>query len=1018
MAITATVVNAGATFDGTLRLGIEDSLGAEVTTLSEQTITRLGHGERLPVARSWPASGVFAGTYQAHAHLLASDGSEIAQATAPFEVGERIFLSATVASDRPSYQVGDPVRLSGRVRFDAGNAILSGAEAHLLVLRADDSVLREWTQPLGDLLPGATATVAQTLATTGQVAGSYRVRVEVRRGGATLASAEAPFALTLTPPAFTGSLTLSSVQPAIGEPLVASYQVTNVGGEGATAVPVRVRLIDPDRDAELARSAVTVDLPGGGGHHAGSATFSTEALGLDSYLVVLEADRTVGGVTSTLVLDAESFATADRTPPLATLLRPTAGALLGRDLQARATAIDLHSAVAEAAVAVDGGAWQQLVLEDVTLGAWRGTLASLTEGPHTARLRARDAWDNETLTPETPFEVDLTPPVITVSGVAAGGVYTTAVAPVVEVTDLHPGWTIVTLDGATIASGTAVDEDGPHVLQVVAEDAAGNRATSEVPFTLNLGTAVPSVSIADASVGEGTGTDSTLAFVATLSAASSDPITVTYQTVPGSALAGTDFTAASGSLTFAPGTTSATVPVAVAGDALDELDETLTLELSAPQGATLARATATGTIVDDDDPPRLAIGDATVGEGDSGTRTLTFPVTLSAASGLPVSVHFATADGTAAAGADYTSASGSLTFAPGEVTANVVVSVLGDLTDEDDERFTVVLSAPVAAGLADAEATGTIVDDDTAVVSIADATVAEGNSGQTATTLTVTLSAPSAFEVAVAWSTGDGEALAGADYVAATGTLTFPPGSTSKTLEVSALGDLLDEADETFRVALGTPTRGSLADGEGRVTIVDDDAEPALSIADLAVTEGDTGTATATLTLSLSAASGREVRVAYSTGGGTATAGADYVATSGTAVLPPGVTTASVTVPVLGDQLVEPDETFEVRLSAPVAATLADGVGVVTIHDNDLATLAVADVNVVEGNSGTTPAVFTITLSQALAVPVSVAASTTDGTALAGVDYQTTNTSVTFAPGETTRTVAVPVLGDQLLEPN
>ena len=130
------------------------------------------------------------------------------------------------------------------------------------------------------------------------------------------------------------------------------------------------------------------------------------------------------------------------------------------------------------------------------------------------------------------------------------------------------------------------------------------------------------------------------------------------------------------------------------------------------------------------------------------------------ASALPVSVQFETVQGSATAGADYVTSSGSLAFAPGEVAKSVAVAVVGDLLDEDDESFTVVLSAPVAAAMADGEALGTIVDDDVAQVSIADLSVTEGNGG-TAATLTVTLSRASAFELSVPWTTGDVEARAG-----------------------------------------------------------------------------------------------------------------------------------------------------------------------------------------------------------------------------------------------------------------
>src|SRR5205807_607517 len=130
--------------------------------------------------------------------------------------------------------------------------------------------------------------------------------------------------------------------------------------------------------------------------------------------------------------------------------------------------------------------------------------------------------------------------------------------------------------------------------------------------------------------------------------------------------------------------------------------------------ATIARAQGVGTIPNDDPQPSLSIGSASVTEGNSGTTPMTVTVFLSAASGRTVTVNYATADGTATAGSDYTATSGTLAFAPGETSKTVAVTVLGDTSLEADETFGLALSGPVNAKLARASATGTIRNDDTA----------------------------------------------------------------------------------------------------------------------------------------------------------------------------------------------------------------------------------------------------------------------------------------------------------------
>ena len=147
-------------------------------------------------------------------------------------------------------------------------------------------------------------------------------------------------------------------------------------------------------------------------------------------------------------------------------------------------------------------------------------------------------------------------------------------------------------------------------------------------------------------------------------------------------------------------------------DQVGETDETLTVRLSDPQGAALAAATATGTILDDDITPQLSIGDASVAENAGSMR---FEVRLTPASERTVTVAYATADGTATAGEDYASTNGTLTFAAGATAATIGVAILVyDSDDEKAETFTITLSSPSGATLADASATGTITDDDDA----------------------------------------------------------------------------------------------------------------------------------------------------------------------------------------------------------------------------------------------------------------------------------------------------------------
>jgi hypothetical protein len=221
---------------------------------------------------------------------------------------------------------------------------------------------------------------------------------------------------------------------------------------------------------------------------------------------------------------------------------------------------------------------------------------------------------------------------------------------------------------------------------------------------------------------------------------------VAYATADGTAAAVSDYTATSGTLTFAPGVTSRTFTVAVAADTLDEADETVALSLSAPANATLGTpAAATLTITDDDVPPVANFDLSAFSVAEAGA-TATLSVTLSAAAQITATIDYATANGTASAGSDYTAASGTLTFAPGVTAATIVVPILADYVDEADETVVVTLSngGHATPGTARNPATLTIVDDDTAGVTVAPLTVGVSESGVTGVYHLVLTSQPTA----------------------------------------------------------------------------------------------------------------------------------------------------------------------------------------------------------------------------------------------------------------------------------
>lgn len=351
--------------------------------------------------------------------------------------------------------------------------------------------------------------------------------------------------------------------------------------------------------------------------------------------------------------------------------------------------------------------------------------------------------------------------------------------------------------------------------------------------------------------------------------------------------------------------------------------------------------------------PTIAFSSGTYSVAENGS-SIVITVTRSGDLSLSSTVDYATSNGSATAGSDYTAASGTLTFAAGVASQTFTVSILDDTIDEPNETVNLTLSNPTGATLtAPSSAVLTINDDDPAPsITINDVTLSEGNSGTTAFTFNVTLSNPSASTITVAWATADGTATAGSDYTAASGTLTFNPGVVTQPVTVNVTGDTTFEPNETFFVNLTNATNASITDNQGLGTINNDDGVPSISINDVALSEGNSGTTPFTFTVTLSSASGVPVTVDYATADGTATAGSDYTATSGTLTFAPSVTSQTITVNVNGDTSFEPNETFFVNLTNPTNASISDNQGLGTI-DNDDAPPA-ADLGITKSTASTT----------------------------------------------------------------
>lgn len=366
----------------------------------------------------------------------------------------------------------------------------------------------------------------------------------------------------------------------------------------------------------------------------------------------------------------------------------------------------------------------------------------------------------------------------------------------------------------TLAAGTGYTIGTPS-------SATGTITNDDLP--------VASIAVTPASVLEDGAGD--LTYTVTLSQAPVVPVSIGFST-SGTATAGSDYAALTNPLVIAAGSTSGTIVVNPSTDSTIEADETVVITLNANAGYTVgAPASASGTITNDD-APSLSITNVSANEGNAGTTTFGFTVSLNApAPAGGVTFDIATANNTATAGSDYVASTlTGQTIPAGNSTYAFSVQVNGDLLYEGNDTFFVNVTNVVNAVVADGQGLGTILNDDgLPEFSVNDVTVTEGNAGTTTATFTVTLSPVSGSGASVIYSTANGTATAGSDYVSASGAIFLPAGQTTATVSVTINGDITPEADETFTLNLTGPLTANIADGSGTGTILNDDTPVTLT---------------------------------------------------------------------------------------------------------------------------------------------------------------------------------------------
>lgn len=594
------------------------------------------------------------------------------------------------------------------------------------------------------------------------------------------------------------------------------------------------------------------------------------------------------------------------------------------------------------------------------------------------------------------------------SGTPTSGIYPLTVAFTDTSEGTISGWSWNFGDNGTASTQNPTHTytaSGTYTVSLTVTGAAGEDTKTRTGF---VKVAVPEVTITATTpsvpeTGGGNGQ-----FTVYRSAYTNVALTVDY-TVSGTATSGTDFAALSGSLTIPKGSSSATISVAPIWDKINDGNETVIVTLTSSSLYSIgASGSATVTIIDSDLPTVSASASvASVSEKSSQSGLIVVSRVGLTTSALTVGY---TVSGTAVSGTDYTALTGSVTIPIGATSANITVTPLWDAVYDGDKTVVVTLSSSSLYTISSpGAATVTIVDSDLPTVTIAPSASSISESGSVAGQYVVTHTGTTALALTVKYSV-TGTAVSGVNYVALSGTVTIPAGSSTASIALTPIRDNQYTGDLTVVVSLTASSVYSIGSpNAATITIADSD----LPVVTMSATQPNAVEATTSglITVSRTGATTSPLTVLY-TVGGTATGGVNYTALTGTVIIAAGAASATITVQPLEESLWQGPTTVVLTLAGSSQYTIgSSNSATVTIADNDgpYVTIAATRPRVAEADTG--KGQFTVTRSAHTDAALTVTYAIT-GTAISGNDYVMLPGSITIPAGYASASILVTPLED------
>ncbi|MDC1008598.1 Calx-beta domain-containing protein [Gammaproteobacteria bacterium] len=504
--------------------------------------------------------------------------------------------------------------------------------------------------------------------------------------------------------------------------------------------------------------------------------------------------------------------------------------------------------------------------------------------------------------------------------------------------------------------------------------------------------------------------------------ASDQDVVVNYSVTGGTAGSGTDYSLSAGTLTIDSGATSGTIVIpSIVDDSADEVDETIIVTLSNPTNATLGTDVVHTVTINDNDNPPVVDFNLTSSSGDEATSSKVITVDLSEISTKSITVNYSITGTATGSGEDYTLGSGAITINAGETTGSITIaSIIDDSADEPDETIILTLSSPANATLGtDIAHTFTINDNDTTPVVDFSSSTSSAVESVTSAGITLELSAVSGQSVTVNYAVTGTASGSGTDYTLSSGTATINAGETTGTITISSIvNDLIKEANETVILTLSSPGNATLgSDDVHTYTITDDDSQPTVDFNTIS-SNGAESVSSKAITVDLSAVSSENVTVNYSVTGTAAGSGTDYTLANGSLTINAGSTSGIITIGnIVDDLLDEIDETVIVTLSSPANANLGTDIAhTYTINDNENAPAIGFDITTSSNDESVSSQAIVVNLSTISSKDITVNFAVTGTANGSGKDFTLANESITIKAGETSGTITITDIVDDLLD--